>query len=68
MGRSLREGYAAIERVTGQSHSKLVAAGNGLRENPLLSEIVAEAFGLPISFTEYREEAAVGAALIAAGL
>lgn len=68
MARSLREGYAAIEKVTGRSHSKLIAAGNGLRENPLLSEIVADAFGLPISFTDQREEAAVGAALIAAGL
>ena len=68
MARSLREGYAAIERVRGQSQSKLIAAGNGLRDNPLLSEIVAEAFRLPISFTEHREEAAVGAALIAAGL
>lgn len=68
MARSLREGYAVIQKVTGRSQSKLVAAGNGLRENRLLSEIVAGAFELPISFSDYREEAAVGAALVAAKL
>ena len=66
MARSLRDGYSAIEKITGQSHTRLVAAGNGLRENPLLSAIVSQAFGLPLSFTTHREEAAYGAALIAA--
>lgn len=67
MGRSLREGYATIQQVTGRSQAKLIAAGNGLRENPLLAEIVSQAFQLPITFTNHREEAAVGAALVAAG-
>jgi sugar (pentulose or hexulose) kinase len=67
MARSLREGYAAIERISHQSHSKLIAAGNGLRENALLAEIVGQSFGLPPAFTTHREEAAYGAALIAAG-
>ncbi|MBS0206212.1 MAG: hypothetical protein JSS49_25230 [Planctomycetes bacterium] len=66
MGRSLREGYSAIERITDQTHTALIAAGNGLRENPLLAEIVSQSFGLPMSFTTHREEAAYGAALIAA--
>ena len=66
MARSLRDGYSAIEQITGRSQTQLVAAGNGLRENPLLSEIVSQSFGLPMTFTSHREEAAYGAALIAA--
>lgn len=66
MARSLHDGYAAIRQVTGRSPTKLIAAGNGLRENPLLADIVSASFGLPIHFTPHREEAAYGAALIAA--
>jgi sugar (pentulose or hexulose) kinase len=65
MARSLRDGYSAIERITGRSPTCLVAAGNGLRENPLLADIVSQSFGLPMQFTTHREEAAFGAALIA---
>ena len=65
MGRSLYDGFRAIHAVTNKMPSTLVAAGNGLRENPLLAEIVSEAFGLPITFTSHREEAAFGAALVA---
>ncbi len=65
MARSLRDGYAAVERITGRSQSQLIAAGNGLRENPLLAEIVSQSFGLQMVFTAHREEAAYGAALMA---
>ncbi len=65
MGRSLHEGFQAITNVTANRPTKLIAAGNGLRENPLLAEIVSQAFGLPIQFTKHREEAAFGAALVA---
>jgi hypothetical protein len=37
-----------------------------LRENLLLTEIVGQSFGLPVTFTNHREEAAYGAAVIAA--
>ena len=67
MARSLCDGYSAIERITGRSPTRLVAAGNGLRENPLLAGIVSQSFGLPMHFTSHREEAAYGAALIATG-
>ena len=67
MARSLSEGYSAIQQITGQTKSKLVAAGNGLRENPLLAGIVSEYFQRPMTFTTYREEAAYGAALVASG-
>ena len=66
MSRSLHDGYTAIQKITGRSQTKLIAAGNGLRENPLLAHIVSQSFGLPITFTAHREEAAYGAALIAA--
>ena len=65
MARSLQDGHAAIRQITGRSPTKLIAAGNGLRENPLLANIVSHSFGLPIHFTPHREEAAYGAALIA---
>ena len=65
MARSLHDGYAAIRQITGRSQTKLIAAGNGLRENPLLANIVSQSFGLPITCTAHREEAAYGAALIA---
>ena len=65
MGRSLHEGFQAIVNVTANRPTKLIAAGNGLRENPLLAEIVSKAFGLPIQFTKHREEAAFGAVLAA---
>jgi len=65
MGRSLHDGYQAIINVTKNRPTKLIAAGNGLRENPLLAEIVSQAFGLSMQFTRHREEAAFGAVLAA---
>ena len=65
MARSLRDGYRMIESISPQDRSQLIAAGNGLRENPLLAEIVSRAFGMPLRFSNHREEAACGAALIA---
>ena len=49
-----------------RSATRLVGAGNGLRENGLLAALVADAFGLPMLVARYREEAALGAALVAA--
>ncbi|WP_373650301.1 MULTISPECIES: sedoheptulokinase [unclassified Schlesneria] len=65
MGRSLHEGFLAIQQINRAKPTILVAAGNGLRENPLLAEIVSRAFDLPMLFTRHREEAAFGAALVA---
>lgn len=64
MARSLHDGETAIRQITGRAPTKLIAAGNGLRENRLLAQIVSQAFGLPITFTEHREEAAYGAARV----
>ncbi len=65
MGRSLHHGFQAIHQITGHLPTALIAAGNGLRENPLLADIVSTSFDLPITFTRHREEAAFGAALVA---
>ena len=47
--------------------TRLVGSGNALRRSPLLQRTAAEVFGLPLALTEGREEAALGAALHAAG-
>jgi sugar (pentulose or hexulose) kinase len=73
MTRALLEGiadqiagsYAALCDAAGRSYRQLVGAGNGLRQNPVLAAIVAEKLALSIVFPRHREEAAVGAALIA---
>lgn len=46
--------------------NNLVGAGNALRKNPLLQQLCEKRFGIPLRMPEYREEAAVGAALYAA--
>ena len=66
MARSLHDGFTAIHNITGHKPTQLISAGNGLRENRLLAEIVSQSFGLPLTFTPHREEAAYGAARIAA--
>jgi sugar (pentulose or hexulose) kinase len=66
MARAFRESYDLLARHASPPRSRLVGAGNGLRENPLLAGMVAEAFGIPVAFPEHREEAAYGAALVAA--
>ena len=65
MAVSLRAGAAGIDLALGRPATKLVGAGNGLRENPVLAEIVSQAFELPLAVPAHREEAAYGAALSA---
>jgi sugar (pentulose or hexulose) kinase len=66
MARSFHGGYELIMRQTSQTCRRLVGAGNGLRENGVLANLVAEAFGMSLLFPRHREEAAYGAALLAA--
>ncbi|HMF18773.1 MAG TPA: FGGY family carbohydrate kinase, partial [Gemmataceae bacterium] len=66
MAHTFREGYEIMIKNTGRRPSRLVGAGNGLRENQVLSRIVKEAFAMSLEFPRHREEAAVGAALLAA--
>ena len=55
-----------IFETTGRNATRVVGAGNGLRENRLLASLVADAFDLPMVVARYREEAGLGAALVAA--
>jgi sugar (pentulose or hexulose) kinase len=66
MARTFHDGYERMARVADQARGRLVGAGNGLRENPVLAGIVADTFGLPLAFPRHREEAAYGAARLAA--
>ncbi len=66
MARAFRTGRDALAARLQQSPPRLVGAGNGLRENPLLANLVEEEFGLALTMPRHREEAAFGAALTAA--
>lgn len=46
--------------------SRLIGSGNALRSNPLLVEVLSSRFGLPMQLAQWEEEAAVGAAIVAA--
>ncbi|MBI3960310.1 MAG: FGGY-family carbohydrate kinase [Chloroflexi bacterium] len=46
--------------------SPLVGAGNGVRRNRLLADILAQRFAMPLHIPALAEEAAVGAAIVAA--
>ena len=48
------------------ARSPLVGAGNGVRRNRLLAGILAGRFGAPLHIPALAEEAAVGAAIVAA--
>lgn len=48
--------------------TRVVGSGNALRRNVLLQQMAVEVTGLPLVLTPGREEAALGAALIAADL
>jgi sugar (pentulose or hexulose) kinase len=65
MARVFHDGFELICQATGVKYLQLVGSGNGLRENSSLSQIVAKEFALPLGFPPIREEAALGAAMIA---
>ena len=60
----LSEDYQLICKASGQQYHRLVGAGNGLRQNPVLAKLVKERFAMELEFPPHREEAAVGAAKI----
>ena len=59
----LYEMYETIQRGTGLAVRHLAGAGNGLRKNPVLVEILEELFGAELVLASCKEEAAAGAAL-----
>lgn len=48
-----------------KGRKRIMASGNALRKNPLLCKTAEEIFGLPLLICESKEEAAVGAAILA---
>ena len=43
--------------------TQLAASGNAVQRNPVLPLVLQDLFGLPVTLTENKEEAAIGAAL-----
>lgn len=65
----MAEAFATLYRELADAlgpRERLVGAGNGIRRNHLLQELLAEAFQLPLMVPAWEEEAAVGAAMAAA--
>ncbi len=54
-----------IYRKNGGNCSTLFGSGNCLRKNPHLRQIIQTRFHLPLTLSQYQEEAACGAALFA---
>ncbi|MHC4694812.1 MAG: sedoheptulokinase [Planctomycetota bacterium] len=46
--------------------TRIIASGNAVRNNPVVSEVIESIFGLPCHISFHREEAALGAAYSAA--
>ena len=63
MSRELYQMYQIICQGTGIKVNRIAGAGNGLRKNPVLCEIIKEMFGAELAVTECEEEAAFGAAM-----
>jgi sugar (pentulose or hexulose) kinase len=58
--------YGEMQRCGAGGRDRLVGAGNGIRKNRLLRGILQEALGMEMSIPTHTEEAAYGAALLAA--
>lgn len=63
-----RELFELYENMTSAAEKRtvLIAAGNAVRKNRVLQTIIKEDFGLPLHIPVHEEEAAFGAALLAA--
>lgn len=60
------ESYTRMQEIGVGGRKWLVGSGNGLRRNPLLAQIAARRLALPLCIPQHEEEAAYGAALLAA--
>jgi len=66
MAREYAEQLSSVQIQLGRKLKQIAATGNAMRLNPLLCEMVSQATGLPLVIPQHREEAAFGAALLAA--
>lgn len=58
--------YAMYETMPHKQIRQLVVSGNAVRRNPVLRRILSEIFSMPVHMPAEQEEAAFGAAMIAA--
>lgn len=63
MSRELYVMYQTIHTGTAMKIERMIGAGNGLRKNPVLCEIIEEMFRTKLKLAEHEEEAAAGAAV-----
>jgi sugar (pentulose or hexulose) kinase len=66
LSQQFRDLYGQMESLGAGGRTKLVGAGNGIRKNSLLRSILEEAFEMIMAVPTHKEEAAFGAALLAA--
>ncbi len=57
--------YAALEKQEEITRNRLVASGNGVRQNPVFQQILSQRFQMPLEVVENQEEAAFGGAVSA---
>lgn len=65
MAEELHELYRVIEGNVCLKRTKLIASGNGVRQNETLQTILANCFGMELTVVQNEEEAASGAAITA---
>lgn len=66
MAEELYRMYTQFPASLREGRKRIVASGNGIRKNVLFAEEIEAIFGLPLQFSGVREEAAAGAARLAA--
>jgi sedoheptulokinase len=66
MARTFHDLYGNMLAVGLPARARLVGAGNGVRRNPLLVDLLRDTFDLPLVSPRHTEEAAHGAAMLAA--
>lgn len=65
ISKELQNFYDTIIPITGK-HTHLIGSGNAIRMNPVLRQIIEIDYAMPLNIPLHKEEAAFGAALLAA--
>lgn len=68
MAQELYQLYEEFPKELREGRKRIAASGNGIRKNLLLQQELEKKFGMPLCFGDVREEAAAGAALLAADI
>ena len=66
LARELHDFYRQMAAASGTQAVRLIASGNAVRLNPALQKILSGLFSMPCILPSHEEEAATGAALLAA--